>query len=109
MADEKCSFNNQRECIGLQKVNMLEAQMKEWREAARTTHKELFDRTRDLEKKDAKRDEQYGIIIEKLDDLLSWKQVTQEEPNKRWKAIVDKIIMLVIGAVGTYILTNVGL
>lgn len=109
MPEEKCSFDRERDCLGLQKANMLEAQMKEWREAARKTHKELYDRTRDLEKSDAKREEQYETIIEKLDDLLSWKKDEQAAPGERWKAIVDKIIMLVVGAVVAFALAKVGL
>lgn len=109
MPEEKCSFDRERDCLGLQKANMLEAQMKEWREAARKTHKELYDRTRDLEKSDAKREEQYETIIEKLDDLLSWKKDEQAAPGERWKAIVDKIIMLIVGAVVAFALAKVGL
>ena len=109
MPEEKCSFDRERDCLGLQKANMLEAQMKEWREAARKTHKELYDRTRDLEKSDAKREEQYETIIEKLDDLLSWKKDEQAAPGERWKAIVDKVIMLVLGAVVAFALAKVGL
>ena len=32
-----------------------------------------------------------------------------EKPGKRWDAIVDKLIMLLVGAVATYALTRVGL
>lgn len=109
MGEEKCSFDPNRDCLGLQKANMLETQLREWREAARTTHKELYDRTRDLEKRDAKREEQYETIIEKLDDLLSWKKKEQEEPGNRWKAIVDKVTMLVVGAVVAFLLAKIGL
>lgn len=65
--DEHCILDPQRDCLGLQKANMLEAQMKEWREAARATHKDLFDRMRELEKAESARNEQYDNIMEKLD------------------------------------------
>ena len=55
MADEKCAYDPGRECLGLQKANMLEKQMNEWRAQSRETHKELFNRTRDLEKAEASR------------------------------------------------------
>lgn len=32
-----------------------------------------------------------------------------EKPGKRWEAVVDKVIMLVVGAVIAYLLTKVGL
>ena len=53
MADEKCILDPQRDCLGLQKANMLEKQISEWREASRSTHKELFNRMRELEKAEA--------------------------------------------------------
>lgn len=109
MGDERCSFDHERECIGLQKANMLEAQMKEWKETARRTHKELYDRTRALELNDTKRDQQYETIIQKLDEFLAWKNESQAEPGKRWKSIVDKAIMLFVGAVAAYVFSKIGL
>ena len=72
--DEKCILDPQRDCLGLQKANMLEKQMSEWREASRSTHKELFDRMRELEKAEAARNEQYDNIMEKLDRLIAWQE-----------------------------------
>ena len=49
MADEKCILDPQRDCLGIQKANMLEKQMSEWKEQSRQTHKEFFNRIRELE------------------------------------------------------------
>ena len=51
--------------------------MSEWREASRSTHKELFDRMRELEKAEAARNEQYDNIMEKLDRLIAWQEAEQ--------------------------------
>ena len=107
--DEHCILDPQRDCLGLQKANMLEAQMKEWREAARATHKDLFDRMRELEKAEAARTEQYDNIMEKLDKLVAWQEGQQSAPKKRWDALVDKVIWAVLAAVITFILARVGL
>ncbi len=80
--DEKCILDPQRDCLGLQKANMLEKQMSEWREASRSTHKELFDRMRELEKAEAARNEQYDNIMEKLDRLIAWQEAEQAKPKK---------------------------
>ena len=48
--DDKCILDPQRDCLGLQKANMLEKQMDQWREQSRGTHKELFDRMGKLER-----------------------------------------------------------
>ena len=107
--DEKCIVDPQRDCLGLQKANMLEKQMDQWREQSRTTHKELFDRVRDLEKAEAARNEQYESIMEKLDKLLSWQESQQSTPKKRWDAIVDKAIWAILAAVIAFVLARIGL
>ena len=109
MADEKCILDPQRDCLGLQKANMLEKQMSEWREASRSTHKELFDRMRELEKAEAARNEQYDNIMEKLDRLIAWQAAEQAKPNKRWEAIVDMSVWAVLAAVIAFILARIGL
>ena len=107
--DEKCILDPQRDCLGLQKANMLEKQMSEWREASRNTHKELFNRMRELEKAEAARNEQYDNIMEKLDRLISWQEAEQDKPKKRWEAIVDKSVWAVLAAVIAFVLARIGL
>lgn len=116
MPDEKCILDPQRDCLGLQKANMLEKQMSEWREASRNTHKDLYDRLRELEKAEAARNEQYDNIMEKLDTLTkSMAEVTLKvaditaRPGKRWDAIVDKAIWAVLAAVIAFVLARIGL
>ena len=103
--DEKCILDHQRDCLGLQKVNMLEKQMDQWREQSRNTHKELFDRMRELEKAEAARNEQYESIMEKLDKLIAWQESQQAKPAKRWDAVIAAIITGVVG----FLLARIGL
>ena len=63
MSNEKCIIDPQRDCLGLQKADMLEKQMEKLQEQARDTHGKLFDRIRELEKErtDAeKREDDHG-------------------------------------------------
>ena len=83
--------------------------MSEWREASRSTHKELFNRMRELEKAEAARNEQYDNIMEKLDRLIAWQEAEQAKPKKRWEAIVDKSVWAVLAAVIAFILARIGL
>ena len=77
---------------------------------------ELYTRITALEKSDAKRDEQYSKILDKLNDmqadinkaLLSIAEF-KEKSGKRWDKIVDKILLLVITACVGYILIKFGL
>ena len=103
--EEKCTQFPNRECLGLQKANMLERQMEEYRRQSRETHGQLFDRIRELEKAEAARNEQYDNIMEKLDRLIAWQEAEQSGPKKRWDAIVDKSVWAVIA----FILARIGL
>ena len=116
MPDTKCIVDPQRDCLGLQKANMLEKQMDEWRIQSRNTHKELFDRMRELEKAESARNEQYDNIMEKLDTLTkAMAEVTVKvaditsRSGKRWDAIVDKAIWAVLAAVIAFVLAKFGL
>ena len=109
MPDEKCILDPQRDCIGLAKAQMLEKQLERFQEQSRTTHKEMYDRLRDLEKAEVSRNEQYANIMEKLDELIAWKKGEQDLPKKRWNDIVDKTIWAVLAAVVAFLLARVGL
>ena len=95
---------------------MLEKQIAEYRQQSRETHSELYGRITALEKSDAKRDEQYSKILDKLNDmqadinkaLISIAEF-KEKPGKRWDKIVDKILLLIITACVGYILIKFGL
>lgn len=109
MADEKCILNPERDCIGLQKADMLEKQMTELRQQSRGTHQEIFRRLNDLEKSETARDVQYTSIMEKLDKLVIWQEAQQEKPAKRWDAVLEKAIMIVLAAILGAILAKIGL
>lgn len=107
--DDKCLIDPQRDCLGLQKANMLERQMEKMQEQARDTHNKLFDRIRDLEKAEAARNEQYDNIMGKLDKLIAWQEAEQAAPKKRWDFIKDKAIWAVLAAVIAFLLGRIGL
>lgn len=111
MADEKCILDPQRDCLGLQKANMLEKQMSEWKEQSRQTHKEFFNRIRELEIARAEQGQQYTTILEKLEDLTGKVSTLskglsdiQAEPGRTWKDLKGKISWAVIAAVITAVM-----
>ena len=108
MAD-KCILDPTRDCLGLAKAEALEKQVTEYREQARSTHEKLYDRIRELERAATARDEQYKQIIEKLNKLISWQEEQQAQPAKRWNAVVEKAIIVVVTALVTYALARLGL
>ena len=109
LMDDKCLIDPQRDCLGLQKANMLERQMEKMQEQARDTHNKLFDRIRDLEKAEAARNEPYENIMGKLDKLIAWQEAEQAAPKKRWDSIKDKAIWAVLAAVIAFLLGRIGL
>ena len=81
-----------------------------------STHRELFDRLRELERMEGIQGEQYKNILEKLDNLtrrhdeLNRKLSELEaKPGKRWDGMVDKAVWAVLAAVIAFLLGRVGL
>lgn len=109
MADDKCILDPQRDCLGLQKAEMLEKQMDQWRAQSRESHQEIFRRLNELEKSETARDIQYTSIMEKLDKLVAWQEAQQAKPAKRWDAVIEKVILAVVAAVIGAILARIGL
>lgn len=44
--------------------------------------------------------------VEKLDNKV---EILEHKPAKRWESVVEKVILLVVAAVVTYVLTKIGL
>ena len=53
--------------------------------------------------------EKLESIDERLDKLLSWKDGEQEKPAKTWDKVRNTIITVVVTALVTYILAQLGL
>lgn len=87
------------------RVEALEKKM----DRASDTHKEFYNRIRELEQNGAVQEERYNTIIEKLDSLTATVSEVTSKPGRRWDAAVDKVLFAVLGAVVVYILTNIGL
>lgn len=116
MADTKCIVNPERDCLGLHKAEMLQKSLDTYVENARATHKEMFDRIRELEKSEARRDEQYLQIMEKLDSLSAQIAAAMTDvgelkmkPARRWDDMTKQIISMVVAAVGAFLLGRFGL
>lgn len=114
--DEKCILDPQRDCLGLQKANMLEKQLERYMDEAHETHSKIYDRLKELEITEAARNEQYKQISDKLDildeniiNLTTALQSIKEKPAKRWENIVEKVILLVVTALVGFILIKLGL
>lgn len=109
MPEGKCIVYPERDCLGLQKANMLEKQMAEWKEQSRSTHKEFFDRIRELEKAQAVQREQYDTILEKLEELTKSVAELSAKPAKRWESVIAAVISAVVSGLVVFAMTRIGL
>ena len=81
-----------------------------------STHREMYDRLRELERLEGIQGEQYKNILEKLDaltrrhDELNQKLSELEaKPAKRWEGLVEKALWAVCAAVIAFLLGRIGL
>lgn len=105
---ENCILDPQRDCIGLAKAVLLEKQLAEHRENSRKDHADMFDRIRMLEIAQAETKTQYGQIMESLGALRADINELKSKPAKRWDAVIDKVLLGVIGVIVVYIMTQIG-
>ena len=105
---EKCADN----CPLIPRVEALERA----NEQHGSTHREMYDRLRELERLEGIQGEQYKAILEKLDgltqkhDALNAKLSELEaKPGKRWETLVEKALWAVCAAVIAFLLAKIGL
>lgn len=109
MLPERCVIDPERDCVSLERVEALEEQFREQREKSSATHKEFYNRIRELEKQNSVRDVQYKAIMEKLDCLTRTVNEIKDKAGKRWDMIVDKAIWAAVAAVIAFLLGRMGL
>lgn len=109
MPTEKCVIDPERDCVSLERVENLERQFSEFDKKSHDTHKEFYNRIRELEKQNSVRDVQYKAIMEKLDCLTRTANELKDKSGKRWDMIVDKAIWAAVAAVIAFLLGRMGL
>ena len=109
MPPERCVIDPERDCVSLERVEALEEQFRQQREKSSATHKEFYNRIRELEKQNSVRDVQYKAIMEKLDCLTRTVNEIKDNAGKRWDMIVDKAIWAAVAAVIAFLLGRMGL
>ena len=114
--ENKCIVVPERDCLGLHKAESLQKSLDTFMENARETHKEMFDRIRELEQQNVRRDEQYLKIMEKLESLSTQIATAMADvgelkmkPAKRWDDMTKQVFGLVVAAVAAFLLGKFGL
>lgn len=102
------------------RISTLERRVENNEKKSSETHKEFYNRVRELEKNAAVRNEQYETILEKLESLTGSVSTLakslsdlQSEPGKEWKDLKKSIrwavLAAVIAAVMGFLLGKIGL
>ena len=101
MSEEKCG-RGPADCPMEARITNLERRVEKNEGKSSGTHKEFYNRIRDLEKNAAVRAEQYDTILDKLEGLTdSAKSISdiQAEPGNTYKDLKGKAAWAVIGGV----------
>lgn len=110
--NKKCIVHPERDCIGLAEAVLLRKRiedLEDWRVKSSKFHNDFYDWQRTQIDRDARVDEKLNTIGTSMDKILQWQDEQRLQPAKRWESVVDKIIMLVIGAVFALVISQLGL
>lgn len=117
--EEKCILDSKRDCIGLAEAVLLRKRIEDLEEGQLKsskfredfykwqTEQIVFQTQTNQQFKTI--DEKSDITNEKIDKIIAWQESQQMKPAKRWESIVDKIVMLAVGAIFALITTQLGL
>lgn len=90
-------------------VLRVEQQLKDLIEQNGKDHKELREDMNQYKTAEAVQEVQYKNILEKLDNISADVAILKAKPGKRWDSVVEKCLLLLVGAIMSYLLTRLGL
>lgn len=92
-------------CAVLPRVEALEEENKQHR----ATHRDMFDRLREVEKSNAVQQATLDSINEKLDKLIEWQEEQQEKPGNLMDKLKGNAIWALCAALIGFALAKFGL
>ena len=104
---QNCLEYPDRPCYGLNRAKDLEDRFNAVNEKNTITHREIFERLRELEISQAETKTQYGNIMESLGAIKSDVSGLKSKPGKRWEALVAAIISAVVSAAASSFVTQI--
>ena len=95
-------------CALAARVDRLETDLAQEKKARHETHKEFYNRIRELEKVQSVNKEKLDNIEVKIDGMDGKLDALLSKPGKRWEAIVAAVISAVVAGVVGFVLAFVG-
>lgn len=102
---QNCVRDPTMECLGLAKAQELERRIGAIEESSRDTHKQIFDRVRQLEDDRTEVKTHYKHIEETLGLMQADVSEIKNRPGKRWKSVIVAAIGVIVG----YLLHSIGI
>lgn len=112
MADEKCILHPERDCIGAAAAARLEGRieaLETWQAESKRFHDTFNEWQKTQIERDTRTDMKLQTIQTNVEKLVAWQESQQAKPEKRWDAVVDKLIVAIVGAVIGAVLASIGL
>ena len=117
--EEKCILNPKRDCIGLAEAALLRKRIEDLEEAQKKSSKfredfyewqkeQIVFQTQAIQQFRSI-DEKSDTTNKKIDKIIAWQEAQQLKPAKRWESIVDRVLMLAVGAIVALVLAKMGL
>lgn len=109
---EKCVNSPDRECRSATRLALLEKRVEDLETGQSREEQFRKDYYQDREERNLRQQRLESKIAEidgKLDKVVEYQEAQQAKPGKRWDAIVEKVILLVVGAVVGLALVRLGL
>ena len=95
-------------CALAARVDRLEIDLENEKKTRHETHKEFYNRLREVEKAQSVNKEKLDNIEGKIDGMDGKLDALLSKPGKRWEAIVAAVISAVVAGVVGFVLANVG-
>lgn len=102
---QNCVRDPTIECLGLAKAQELERRIGKMEESSRDTHKQIFDRVRQLEDDRTEVKTHYQHIEDRLRQVQEDLAEIKNRPGKRWESAIVAAIGVIVG----YLLHSIGI
>lgn len=87
-----------------QRLSIAEDKIKDHKEYQSVKNKEYFDRLATLEKDGTRNDEKLDRIEKSVSEIQADIKEIKNKPSKRWDGVIDKILTIVLSAIGAALL-----
>lgn len=105
----QCKEDPTRQCQATDRIEQLAKDLADHKDKSAQSRKEIYERLRELESSSMEIKTHFEYISRILDNLKHDMEELKSKSGKRWDSVTDKVVLVIVGAVVAYILSQVGL